>query len=197
MQQQATFTAAGAPLAATAAPQRPGAAARTPSQRPHQGRAALLSVTSLAAAVLTAAAVLMPAPALAANPLLEGDDLQALRLQGAALNAMLVPLLDDTEPPRWNRSLAAMRCGAGSKVWIDGQPLKPGALVPARSFTMRWKMAGCQPLSRRESFTGDVTLTVFHEEAGGYSAMVVPTALKVRTLDSSAVWSTRFAVVMP
>lgn len=150
----------------------------------------------LTAALLAVAAATLPSPATAANPLME-DDLQALRLQGLALNAMLVPLLDDAEPPRWTRTLGAMRCGAGSKVWIDGQPLKPGARVPARSFTMRWKMVGCQPLSRQESFTGDVTLTVFHEDSGGYSAMVVPTALKVRTLDSSAVWSTRFAVVMP
>lgn len=153
--------------------------------------------TFAAAGLLALAALSMPAQAASADPLMEGDGAHALRLQGLALNAMLVPVLDDTEPPRWSRSLGAMRCGAGSQVWIDGQPLKPGALVPARAFTMRWKMEGCQPLSRQESFTGDVTLTVFPEEAGGYSAMVVPTALKVRTLDSSAVWSTRFAVVMP
>lgn len=161
---------------------------------------ALLGVAA-STALIGSMVLALPEPAqAAASPVAaapnDGDEPASTRLQRYALNVLMVPVLDETVPPRWTASLGAMRCAKGSQVWVDGQPLQRGALVPARSFTLRWKMVDCRPTGPHESFNGDVSMTVYHEETG-YSAMVVPTSLRVKTVDSTSTWTRPFSVVMP
>ena len=150
--------------------------------------------------IVATTVLMMPSPAMAAGSSAthptDGDEVHALRLQRFALNALMVPLIDDTVPARWTKNIAAMHCGKASRVLVDGKPLRPGAHVPSRPFTISWSMVDCRPLSRQETFNGNVRMTVYPENEG-YSAMVVPTALKVSTYDSTAVWSKPFSVGLP
>jgi len=43
-----------------------------------------------------------------------------------ALNALLVPLLDDAEQPRWTDIAVDLSCGPATWVDVDGKPLVPG-----------------------------------------------------------------------
>jgi len=96
------------------------------------------------------------------------------------LNALLVPALDpDAVPPRWVDPRPRLRCERQSAVWINGEPLRPGELVPSTSFEMEWLAQGCMPFGAAgPRFDGGVTLTVFPED-WGYSAMVKPFNLRV------------------
>ena len=40
-----------------------------------------------------------------------------------ALNALLVPLLDDAVPPRWTDAAIYFSCDPGTSVMVDGEPL--------------------------------------------------------------------------
>lgn len=83
-----------------------------------------------------------------------------------ALNALLVPLLDDAEQPRWTDIAVDLSCGPATRVDVDGKPLVAGAGVPATAFTVRWNMDRCRPLSPVVEMSGVVELLVFHDEAG-------------------------------
>ncbi len=96
-----------------------------------------------------------------------------------ALNAVLVPLIDDAVPPRWTDLGIDYFCDPGTTVMIDGEPMVPGKLVPAKSFTVRWNMSRCAPLGPQSvELSGSVELIVFHEDSG-LSAMVMPDRLRV------------------
>ena len=62
-----------------------------------------------------------------------------------ALNALLIPVLDDDVPSRWTEPFALMSC-VGSTLTIDGKPVIPGSRVPSASFLMRWSMNQCTAL---------------------------------------------------
>jgi len=96
-----------------------------------------------------------------------------------ALNALLAPLLDDTEPPRWTDAAIDFSCDTGTSVMVDGEPLVVGKLIPAKAFTVRWNMDRCTPMGPESvELSGGVELLVFHEDAG-LSAMVMPDRLRV------------------
>ncbi len=96
-----------------------------------------------------------------------------------ALNALLVPLMDDAEPPRWTEAVIDFNCGPGTSVTVDGAPLVAGKLIPAKAFTVRWDMDHCAPMGPESvALSGRVELVVFHEDAG-LSAMVMPDRLRV------------------
>jgi hypothetical protein len=91
-----------------------------------------------------------------------------------ALNALLVPLLDDDDPPRWVDPASTMSCLGGASVSIDGRPLVPRERVPVAPFVLRWTMDGCMPLDDAvPPLSGIVELTVFHD-GDVYSAMIAP-----------------------
>lgn len=95
-----------------------------------------------------------------------------------ALNALLVPLLDDAVPRRWTDVAIAFDCEPGTSVLVDGQPLVAGQVVPATAFTLRWDMHRCAPLGQGSVvLSGSVELLVFHEDEG-YSAVVIPVDLR-------------------
>lgn len=96
-----------------------------------------------------------------------------------ALNALLVPLMDDDEPPRWTDTWMNFECGPATTVTVDGKPFIARKRIPPVAFTVRWDMDGCTPLGQESmELFGSVDLLVFHED-DGLSAIVMPTRLKV------------------
>lgn len=110
----------------------------------------------------------------------KADAPPSIDLYRFALNALLVPLLDDTEPPEWTDTVIELTCAPGTKVMVDGEPLMPGKPIPATAFTVVWNMDLCAPLGNAVELSGSVELTVFHEDTG-LSAIVVPERLQVES----------------
>jgi hypothetical protein len=102
-------------------------------------------------------------------------------LERFALNALLVPLLDDAQPPRWTRVSIDHYCGAATQVTVDGRPMRPDTPIPATSFTLRWQMDRCAPMGFETlEMSGAVELLVFHED-DGLSAVIAPQQLMIST----------------
>lgn len=91
------------------------------------------------------------------------------------LNALLVPALDgDAVPLRFVDPRPAMHCGRRSAVRVNGEMLRPGALVPDAPFELEWWTDGCRPFGAAgPRFEGGVKLVVFRED-WGFSAVVEP-----------------------
>ena len=123
--------------------------------------------------------------ALALNPV-DGMDHQSapdapvpVELYEFALNAFLVPLLDDSVPPRWTDVVVDFTCGPGTSIFVDGQPMVTGSPIPPHAFTLRWVMDKCSPFGPDSvELSGGVDLVVSHTRTG-FSAMVKPDQLKV------------------
>ena len=111
-----------------------------------------------------------------------------------ALNALLVTLLDDDEPPRWSDVALSHICGPAAHVEVNGRPLLHGSVIPAAAFTVRWSLDQCTPLEAFE-LSGVVELLVFHEETG-LSAVVVPHGMLVSSAHGTERLSTPFAASM-
>jgi hypothetical protein len=179
----ALLGAASGPLGWTS---RPAVAAIAP------GPTAAANTPRPAAAMVTPRAVESRLPVL---PPFDGPI--PIDLYRFALNALLVPLLDESEPLRWTDAAIMIDCGPGTRVLVDGEPMVPGAPIPTEDFAVRWLIDHCMPLGVASvELSGAVDLRVTHEEAG-LSAVVAPDGLVV----SSALGSTRlrgpFAAVMP
>jgi hypothetical protein len=113
-----------------------------------------------------------------------------------ALNALLVPLLDDDEPPRWTDVALNSFCGPATRVEIDGKPLVPGVRIPATAFAVRWDMDSCKPLCRSSvELSGVVELLVFHED-NGLSAVVTADRLMVSSAAGTSRLEARFGASM-
>lgn len=96
-----------------------------------------------------------------------------------ALNAFLVPLLDDAAPPRWTDVAMEFACGPGTTVMVDGEPMVAGQPIPVKAFTVRWMMDRCSPMGRESvELTGGVELVVDRKGAG-LSAVVKPDNLRI------------------
>lgn len=78
-------------------------------------------------------------------------------------HALLVPLLDDAEPPRWRDPVTWADCDPATQVLLDGGPLPIGAPVPDRPFTLHWRAIACRPLGDPGPlFDADLTVQVAH-----------------------------------
>ena len=96
-----------------------------------------------------------------------------------ALNALLVPLFDDSVPPRWTDAAIEFACDEGTSVLVDGEPMVSGKPIPVKAFTVRWIMDKCSPMGRDSvELSGNVELVVVRKE-GGLSAVVMPDRLRV------------------
>ena len=94
-----------------------------------------------------------------------------------ALNALLVPLLDDDSPPRWADPSLSFDCDAG-QVTVNSAALDVGAPVPQGSFTVRWHMQRCVPFDNHLELSGDIELEV--ESSGdNFRAVVQPVGFRV------------------
>lgn len=113
-----------------------------------------------------------------------------------ALNALLVPLLDDNDPPHWTDVALHHFCGPATRVDINGQPLVPGTPIPATAFTVRWHIDQCWPLDYAAfELSGRVDLLVFHDDAG-LSAVVSAQRLRISTAKGAGQMSEPFAASM-
>lgn len=102
-----------------------------------------------------------------------------IEFYGFALNALLLPLLDDSDPPRWDDVAVAFACGPGTSILVDGKPMVPGTPIPPKTFTVRWVMDECSPFGRESvELTGGVELVVTRGDLG-FSAVVKPDRLRV------------------
>ena len=99
-----------------------------------------------------------------------------------ALNALLLPLLDDDVPSRWTDPSLSLDCNNG-RVTIDGHRLDVGAPVPG-AFTVRWHMERCTFLGRDLELSGEVELRV-KAAADAYVAHVHPRGLRVSTANGA------------
>ena len=96
-----------------------------------------------------------------------------------ALNALLVPLLDDDIPPRWTYSAIDFSCLPGTSVMVAGKPMVEGKQIPPTAFTVSWNMDHCSPLGRESvELTGRVELLVTRV-GDVLKATVIPTGLRV------------------
>ncbi len=159
-----------------------GIACATVDWRALSGHGAAARVPAIAA---VAAVVDAPARALPV------DGPTPIDLYRFALNALLVPLLDDSDPLRWTDAAIDLDCGPRTQVLVDGAPLVPGAPVPAADFAIRWLIDWCRPLGVASvELSGLVDLRVSREDAG-LRALVTADRLVV----SSAMGSTRLRSV--
>ena len=86
--------------------------------------------------------------------------------QRYAFNGLVLPLIDDTEPPRWSRNLIDWICDGRGDVKVNGEPLIDGALVPAM-FTVRWKLERCTPLAGADLLIdGEISFAVSRDDTG-------------------------------
>jgi hypothetical protein len=78
-----------------------------------------------------------------------------------ALNALLVPLLDDSSPLRWAPATDLTPCIETGSVSLDGKPLRAGERVPSDRFVLRWQLAHCAPLGEASfSLRGKLTMQI-------------------------------------
>jgi hypothetical protein len=113
-----------------------------------------------------------------------------------ALNALLVPLLDDSEPPRWTDVALRHFCGPQTHVEIDGVPLVPDTTIPASAFTVHWTIDRCWPLNYSAvELSGAVELQVFHEDRG-LGAIVNAQRLRVLGARGASRFDVPFAAAM-
>ena len=118
-------------------------------------------------------------PALAPQGTSGDESIERARalFKACALNALLVPLLDDDVPPCWADPAIAKSCTA-LRVTVDGVAPVPHAAVPAVPFVVRWQLDQCAPLGAGMPMSGEVKLFVVHD-GDSYSIQVKPDDLAV------------------
>ncbi len=105
-------------------------------------------------------------------------------LAGHAWDAFVAPLLDASDPNRFATRGVAARCGAGTRVTLDGRPLQDGRLMPRKAYTLRWTMVACRPFEGASTrLDGDVEVVVFPAQRQ-IGAMVMPRGLVLTTADA-------------
>lgn len=114
------------------------------------------------------------------------DAVMSVDLYKFALNAFLVPLFDESVPPKWTDAAMNFTCDGESTVMIDGEPMVSGKQIPAGAFTVRWNMNRCAPFGRESvEINGSVELVVARS-VKGLRAKVTPNELRVDSLNSRA-----------
>jgi hypothetical protein len=92
-----------------------------------------------------------------------------------AVNVLVLPLLDDAEPPRFSTFALPLICAEEADVGIDGYPLVDGAEVPAGSFVVHWRFAGTCPFGvDGPQLSGAADVLVLRDDAAGLQAVVLP-----------------------
>lgn len=112
-----------------------------------------------------------------------------------ALQALLATLTDDDVPPRWSDEALHHLCGPQTHVEVDGQPLVPGAVVPATAFTVRWTIDQCVPFESSLGLSGVVEVQAFHDDEG-LSAVVDARQLRIAGQSGSGQGPAPFAATL-
>lgn len=166
----------------------PGLAPGLGVATPRAQRMPSVAAPSQVAQAAAADAALRVAPARAAAA-------ERAFFEAFALNLLLVPLLDDNQPPRWADPAVVTQC-AQLQLRVDGQPLQPLARVPTQPFTLRWDMDRCIPLGTRIELSGSVELAVTRGSAG-YTARVAPLHLELSSDAGTTVFDAAFTARTP
>jgi hypothetical protein len=132
---------------------------------------------------------------LAQGPPLDGLDDSTGRaletLQRFAANALVLPLIDDTDPPRWSDHMIDWICDGRGRVTIDGRPLPDGEPVGTSPFSVRWDLERCAPFAGSEFLLeGVVELTVSLDGADFTAQIITPVKLGVHRLSTVAAKTT-------
>lgn len=85
-----------------------------------------------------------------------------------ALNALLVPLLDDeSDTQSWADPSLSMPCGPATTIKVDGRALEPGTPQPRRAFVLTWTLDRCEPFGiEGPVMSGHAELDVFRDDEG-------------------------------
>ncbi len=110
-----------------------------------------------------------------------------------ALNALLLPLLDDEVPARWADPSISVDCH-DARVTVDGNQLDVGSPVSDAS-TVHWHVKSCTPMGQVIELSGDVALRV-ETSIDGYSASVNPAGLLVRMASGAHTLNEPFSTLL-
>lgn len=121
----------------------------------------------------------VPAPARSAR--VPADALVAVAQEGAdpryrdrAVRALLINLIDDGDPPRFNDPQWPIVCGEGSTVTLDDRALEGGERVPDGSFTLEFALDGACPLGDGGPLLfGTLRMLVVRDDAQGLVPVVL------------------------
>ena len=90
-----------------------------------------------------------------------------------ALNALVFPVFDDDEPPRWADPQITADCDPATRVSVNGRPIVVGERVPANGFELRWQAVACQPFGPEGPMLGgEATLFVWRVAGRAWHARV-------------------------
>jgi hypothetical protein len=90
-----------------------------------------------------------------------------------AVNALVLPLLDDAEPPRLTTVALPLMCADQEDVRINGRPIVEGAEAPAGSFVVDWQFAGTCPFGiDGPRLSGAAEVVVLRDDDAGLQALV-------------------------
>lgn len=113
-------------------------------------------------------------PAVAASAVL------APRLQTFAVNAFVVPVLDDSDEPRFTDLHRTTLCAEQTEVKVNGQPVIAGDLVPPGAFVLHWDLALYCPFgSAGPQVDGRIEVLVFRDDEAGLQVILRPESLTV------------------
>lgn len=117
-------------------------------------------------------------PVAAARPqglAITAPDRVAAQLGRSAVNALVVPLLDDAEPPRFTTVALPFLCADASEVSVDGLAIVDGSEVPPGSFTVQWRLRSYCPFGEAgPELDGDIDVIVLRDDEAGWQALVMP-----------------------
>lgn len=96
------------------------------------------------------------------------------RIRKAAVNALLVNLLDDGDPTRFADPQWSVVCAQQSSVQLGGMPVRAGEPVPAGSFELDWTLHDACPLGPDgPRLFGRLRMLVVRDDAHGLVPVVI------------------------
>jgi hypothetical protein len=143
-------------------------------------RGAIGGWTGLVLACLLAACQPSPPPAAPrAAPMTPGADATGANGAEAAsalgrflVNALVLPLLDDAEPPRFTEVALGLMCADATDVRVDGRRLTEGMETPAAAFVVQWQFAGTCPFGAEgPRLSGAADVLVLRDDEMGLQAL--------------------------
>ena len=91
-----------------------------------------------------------------------------------AVNALILPLIVDTDPPRWSDHMVDWICDGRGQVTVDGKPLRDGMPVTAAGVSyVRWDLQRCAPFAGADLLLDGVVELAVLRDSSGFSARIV------------------------
>lgn len=88
------------------------------------------------------------------------------------VNALVLPLLDDAEPPRFTEVALQLMCADAADVRVNGRGLTEGMEMPAAAFVVQWQFAGTCPFGAEgPRLSGAADLLVLRDDEMGLQAL--------------------------